>query len=434
MTPDEVDSILEQASELLEAGKAAETLACLRPLDDGLVEAEHRIEHGSLKSWALTELGRHDEAIRLLEPLVEEFPESSRLLGSLGVALSNAGDLEDAADALEHAVECDETNNSALANLGVVYERLRDYRRAMEMYDKAQEQGADIDWLLQRKATVQSEMGDVKAAKSSLRRYLSLAPEDAAEWVSLAILHSDENEFDRAFQCYRQAEQISPESASLRLNWGVTAVRAGDLNAAREQLRLLERLEPGQSRPLLLKSFILEESKNLEGALEHYDRAIAVARPDDADDLGYALEMAMDFAARHRLADRCEELFALAYASNVCSVELCEAYREAVGPPLESGAWYSAMVEADYRPGLVEVPDRDQPSDARFSRYLRNYQVVAADRDDAIAALTDLLKKMGERRTAVREFIGEEPISDTHAGVYEIERESLVFGNDDKRK
>lgn len=430
MQPDDIEKALLRAAELLEEGKPSETLDCLTPIEESLVEAEDRVEFASLKAWALTELDRVDEAIAILEPLVEEFPESSRLLGALGVALSTAGDLEDAAEALEHAVECDETNNSALANLGVVYERLRDYRRAIEMYDRAQDQGADIDWLLQRKANVQSEMGDTKAAKSTLRRYLSLAPDDAAEWIALAILHSDESEFDRAFQCYAEAERLAPDSASLRLNWGVTAVRAGDLAAARRQLKHLERLSPGSARALLLKGFILEETRNLEGALEHYDRALGAVKPDDHDDLIYALEMSLDFASRHAMTDRCEELFAAAYASNACTVELCEAYREAVGEPIDHGTWFSVMIEAEYRPGLVEVPDRDQAPDAVFSRYQRNVQVIAADRDDAIALLTALLKKMGERRVSVREFVGEEAIEDTHTGVYEIERESLVFARE----
>lgn len=433
MTPDEIEQLLDHAAERLESGKPAETLDLLQPLDGAVLDDEQRIEFASLRGWALTELGRHDEAIDLLAPLVDEFPDSSRMLATLGVALSNAGDLEDAAAVLERAVECDDTNNAALANLGVVYERLRDYRRAMEMYERAQEHGADIDWLLQRKAAVQSEMGDVRAAKSTLRRYLSLAPDDAAEWISLAILHSDENEFDRAFQCYRQAEQIAPDSASLRLNWGVTAVRAGDLAIARQQLTHLERIEPESSRAILLRAFILEESRDLGATIELYDQALAAARPDDPDDLCYALEMAMDFSARHDLKERCEELFALAYAANACTVELCEAYREAVGPPLDRGVWYSVMVEADYRDGLAEVPDRDQPHDARFTRYLRNYQVVAADRDEAIALLTELLDKMGEKGASVREFVGEEAVDRTHAGIYEIERDSLVFADDAPR-
>src|SRR5262249_11688354 len=153
----------------------------------------------------------------------------------------------------------------------------------------------DVDWLLQRKAAVLSEIGDVKAAKSSLRRYLSLVDDDANEWVSLAILHSDDDEFDLANQCYREAERIAPDSVSLRLNWGVTAVRGGDLATARQQLKYLERLDPDSSRPLLLQAFILEETKNVDAALEAYDQAIAAVRAQDHEELLYALEMAMDF-------------------------------------------------------------------------------------------------------------------------------------------
>jgi tetratricopeptide (TPR) repeat protein len=427
MDHDDIQSGLEEANSLLEAGKPEETLACLTRIEEFVHEAEDRVEFAAMKAWALSDLDRHNEALDLLEPLVEEFPDSARIQGTLGVVLSNAGDLEPACAALEEAARLDDSDETTVANLALVYERMRQYDRSLELYEKAVDMGADIDWLLQRKAAVHSELGDADSAKKTLRRYLSLAPDDVNEWINLAILHSDDDEFEQAFVCYREAERIAPDSASLRLNWGVSSVRARNLPAARQQLAYLERLEPNSSRSHLLKAFILEEERQIEEAHREYETALNTVAPGDHAELTYALEMFIDFASRQAMKDRCESLFAAAYAANACTVELCEAYREATGEPAETATWFSLNVEADYRPGLHEVPDRDQQPDAKFTRYLRNFQVIAADRDDALAVVMSLLTRVGERGVSIREFVGEEAIEDAHTGIYEVERDALVY-------
>lgn len=432
MDAGKIARILDQANELLEAGKAAETLHILRRLDGARLEAEDEIEYAALKGWALSELGRHREALEVVEPVLEEQPESARLRGTRGVILSNAGAYEEACAELEEACRLDGEDEVAVANLALVYEKLREYDRALELYEQAINMGADIDWLLQRKAAVHNELGELKAAKATLSRYLSLEPDDAQQWVNLAVLHSDEQEYQQAFSCYRAAEQVAPDSVSLRLNWGVTAVRAGQLDVAQQQLRYLERLEPERTRPWLLRAFIFEEEGDAQKALGAYEQALRVLHGDDAEEVTYALEMAMDFASRHEMTAWCQALFEQAYRANACSVELCEAHREATGPHHDRATWFSVLVEADYRPGLVEVPDRESERTGRYTRYLRNVQVVAADRDDAAACITDTLHRFGEQDACIREFVSEEPIEDTYAGLYEIDRQCLVFNDEEE--
>lgn len=430
MDPEQIDALLSRANRLLEEGRAADALRHLDEVAEFVLDAEDRIEWGSLRAWALSEVGRDDEALDLLDGLLEEFPRSGRLLGTLGVVLSNRDELEDARDALEEAAAASPDDEVALANLALVYEKLRDYPRALELYDRALGLGADIDWVLQRKAAALTDCGRYAEAKTALKRYLCLAPEDAGQWIALGILHSDDQEFDEAFACYAQAERLDPRAPALRLNWGVTAVRAHRLDAARAQLRHLKRLEPRSTRPWLLRAFILEEEGKLAAARRIYDRIASRRRFQDHGELTYALEMAMDFCSRHKLRRRCDRLLARAYASNACTVELCEAYREVSGTYRPRAYWFSLMLEANYRPGLAEVYEHGGEPPRRYTRFVRDFQVVAADRDEAVSFVLDFARQMGETAPCVREFIGEEPIEDTHSGLYEVESESLVFADD----
>jgi tetratricopeptide (TPR) repeat protein len=290
--------------------------------------------------------------------------------------------------------------------------------------------GADIDWTLQRKAAVQTELGEYAAAKATLRRYLCLVPEDATQWVALGILCSDDEEYDLAIQCYETAAGSDPDSAWLHLNWGVTAVRAGRFEVAAQQLEELRRCAPDSARPSLLQAFIREEQNDLDGAETAYQRALDELDDTNEEDAGYVLEMAIDFFSRRQQRAVCETLVKRAYLANACTVELCEAYREATGRHHDQAMWFSLMVEADHRPGLLEVPDRDSLGDEPPVRFLRNYQVVARDRDEAVALVQEFLHAMGETTTHIREFVNDEPMEDAYTGIYEVERRCLVFRDD----
>jgi tetratricopeptide (TPR) repeat protein len=430
MQPEDAESLLEHAQRLLESGKPEESLRCLDAVaGDGLSD-DDRIELASLRAWALTELGRDEEALETLDPLLEEFPRSARLLGTLGLVFFNTNDLEDARDALEGAIVLSPDDEVSLANLALVYEKLRDYDRAIELYERALSLGADIDWVLQHHAAALTDAGRYREAKIILKRFLSLVPDDASQWVALAILHSDDEEYPEAFACYEQAERLDPNAPALRLNWGVTAVRAHQFPLARTQLGHLQRVEPRSTRPWLLRAFILEEEGQPAAARLIYERILRRRSFNDQAELNYALEMAMDFFGRHGLRARCDRLLARAYADDACTVELCEAYREAAGEPVENAYWYSIMVEADYRPGLHEVRPRAD-GEQTYQRFVRAYQVVARNHDDGLAMVLDFARQMGERNAAVREIVGEEAVENTHTGIYEVEVESYVVADEE---
>ena len=437
MDTERIRAILDRACDLLEAGTLAETLEQLEPIDDTYMDAEDRIECAVLGARALTELGNAIDAVDRLEPLLDEHPDSVSLHAELGVALSEAGDLDAAREVLETATSLDDDDDVAFANLALVYEKLHEFELAIGAYDRALKAGADITWVLPRRAAVQSDLGDYAGAGATLKRYLSLAPEDASQWIALAILCSDERRYEEAYAHYANAERLEVDSPWLRLNWGVSAVHAGDLKLAREQLSRLEELGASASQPAILRAFVLEEEGSLDETAACYDEALERSRGEHHNDLVYALEMAMDFFTRHGKPERYERLLEQAYADNACTVELCEAYREATGTRLQSATWFSLLVEADYRDGLIEVtetesadPSKEDPTaqsaTPRFTRFLRNFQIIAANRDDATATVLEFVERMRESGPRIREFVNEEPIENTHTGLYEVEMESLV--------
>lgn len=429
-----IQASLSEAGALIDAGRSAEALARLRRFQADILDDELKVELLCLRSLATADMDQTDDALAQIREVVEEFPDSPRALGTLGLVLSRLSHWEDAAEALEQAVQLAPDDPTHLANLGLVLERMGEFASAREAYERSIAAGAEPVWVMPRLAVAQAELGERATAKQTLRKHLEIAPTDIDQWITLAIMFSDDEEYEDARQCYVRVEQIAPDNPMLRMNWGVTAVRCGKLTEACEQLGVLEKLEPMTSRPILLRAFLREAEGDDREALRTYDEALRVAETGDSHEMAYAVEMAMDFASRHGMVQRCDQLFEIAYRHNVCTADLCDAYREATGQRLKKAAWFSIMVEADYRPGLDEVTEPGEPDDQRPERFQRNYQFIARDRDDALTTLRQTLEQLGEKHIRILEFAGEEAVEDVFTGVYEIEPQSLVFGRDDESR
>ncbi|MCG3127673.1 MAG: hypothetical protein CHACPFDD_02540 [Phycisphaerae bacterium] len=470
MDTDDIQSKLQRAGELLDAGEPEEALRCLEGLEGTLVDADDRIEHASLRAWALSQVNENTEALQLIRPLIEEFPDSVRLHTTHGIVLSNLNRLGDARAALELALSLDESDAVALANLGYVHEQAGDLDAALRSYEQAAENGADVAWILQRRAAVQRELEDYPAARKTLLRYLSLAPDDEFEWISLAIVHSELGEYESAFECYQRAEQINRDSTDLRFNWGLTAERAGRMEEAHAQLSLLDTAAPRSPQTCILRAFIHEHEGDLKSAMAAHLEAIERAAEFGRDSLAYAIEQAMEFCVTHQKRKEGEALMKRAYARDACTVELCAAYRELNGRFLDQGYWYNVMIEIDRKSHAVERPPeggnngklpgsngqlggwrdrsgaprragrnspppresngrREVPADPTSHgaggdgprRILRCVQLIASDRDDGISLLNEFLTRMGERRAVVAGFTDEDPVEDEYGGIYEVE-------------
>ncbi|RMF85689.1 MAG: hypothetical protein D6744_01045 [Planctomycetota bacterium] len=432
MGSEPIAQILSRARELLSSGRPGAALRVLRSVGDEYMDADDRIEYVALRALALSQSGRGRPALELLNNCLEDEPDSPMLHAASGIVLANAGDYDAARDELEYATELGADDPDTLLNLAMVYVELRDYDRAAAAYAEAAQRGADLQFLLPRQAEVYVELNQPVRARETLRRYLSLVPDDAEQWISLGILCSDEGRFDEATEAYRRAERLDRDSTSLRLNWGVSAVRAHDVAEADRQLAHLRALEPRAARTILLEAYIREERGEMQAAERAYQRALKACADESVHEQAYTLEMAMDFFARRRRTEVCDELLAAAYTINACTVELCEAYREAQGRLCDAARWFSVMIEADYRTGLSEVHALDAAPVARPRRYQRCIQVVARDRDEAISIATDVVRRFGERNVRVYEIAGEDALEGTQfAGVYEIERDAFIVPEED---
>jgi tetratricopeptide (TPR) repeat protein len=105
-----------------------------------------------------------------------------------------------------------------------------------------------IRWL----AAALYELGDQPSTVAALTRLTQLEPQDARAWRTLAFLHKENREFDRARPAYEQALRLDPAQPLVRFELAETLVEMGQYGEAEQQLTACRGGVPEPDRRALL--------------------------------------------------------------------------------------------------------------------------------------------------------------------------------------
>ncbi len=160
-----------------------------------------------------------DKAVETLLSSLEHLPGNLHLLSQLGVAQSQAGDLEGALATNLQLVEIDQTNLGTLRNLLILYIELGRHDEAILWADRVVEllendfevpDGyTDIYILL---ADVYQENGKLTEAAAQLQVLFDLAPENYRTPLRLADLQRELGNLEQALHFGQQALALAPEN------------------------------------------------------------------------------------------------------------------------------------------------------------------------------------------------------------------------------
>jgi Flp pilus assembly protein TadD len=120
--------------------------------------------------------------------------------------------------------------------------------------------------------------GDYKKALDSYSKALEIEPKNAAALVATARLYDRLNERDKAISFYQKCIEVSPTASTLA-ELGNLHAKAGNLNAAREELQKAVALEPkNASHHTALAGVLLDlgqEDKAMEELMNSHTPAMA---------------------------------------------------------------------------------------------------------------------------------------------------------------
>ena len=186
-------------------------------------DAEKRLNLVLVKEYAAA--ADIDTALQLLQSMLEEYPNDSRVLQHLGFAYLLGNRFESAAAIYEEVLEKDPDNDSAHMNIAGVYEKMGNLEAAVTHFKRAAElakqPGRQLD--AQIRAGVLSsqfliENGDTSGAIKELEALLELKPDLTVASNRLSKIYLDKGDELSAQKVLEDAIEANPNSLDMRMN------------------------------------------------------------------------------------------------------------------------------------------------------------------------------------------------------------------------
>jgi len=223
----------------------------------------------------------------------------------------------------------------ALHDLGTALARLRDYKKALESYKKAEILRPNSHELRFNIARAHDELKQYDAAILNYDQALSIKPDYAEAWSNKGVtLHSLE-QYDEALVCYQKALELKPNYPEAWLNKGVTLQKLRRLDEALMCHKKALDSAPDYPEAWFNKGITLRNLDKYKEALTAYDKAIDL-KPDYYEAWSNKGSLLQDLK-RHQEAFTCYEKslsiksdYAPALVNKGVILNLVKRYEEAI--------------------------------------------------------------------------------------------------------
>lgn len=217
------------------------------------------------------EIGEFAEAARAFRQAVHAAPGSAEAHELLAEALVEGGQLRDGIEMYCRARELDPDNVDLLFALGDAYFEVGQAEQALQTYQAIVDRQPQADaWVSM--GLVHFNQERVEQAIDCYRRALQLEEDSVFALNSLGDAFFARGENETALDCYRRVIALDPEDAQAHFNLAELHYDLGDPRAAETECREALRLDPGLAFAYLtLGNLCLDEEKPRE-ALHNFQQ------------------------------------------------------------------------------------------------------------------------------------------------------------------
>ena len=248
--------------------------ARLEALDRALALDPDYAEARLLMADVLQELGRRDEARRVLAAVAEQFPRFSWARQRYGVALRVAGGASEAVDEVQAALDTD-PDGLTLFHAGLFSEAGGDPNTAALLYDRAVQRGCIDPVLCDKLARLRANAGQPIEAIELWQRARELEPDFDQVLGNLALAHHHAGNADEADRMFDLARTRSPETFTTHANRAVWLQDLGRHSEAVEACGRALEIRPGTALVYNNRGVSRLALGDRRGALEDFEAALS---------------------------------------------------------------------------------------------------------------------------------------------------------------
>jgi tetratricopeptide (TPR) repeat protein len=293
-----LDNDLATVMSLAQAGRHIEALAYL----DGL-NRYSRPDMWHMRGSILTQMGKDEEAIKAYRKAIRGARRAEPWADIAG-CYYRTGEYKRCLACARKATSISGTDALGWDWMAVALQALGRADQALEILNSGLEQSRGDTRLLRRKASILAHCGYAYDAVPLVEEVVAKEPTNSAAWHSLGLYRNDcylrsgdRHMLDKAVEAYRQACDLSPDSADSWRLLGLTLALVGSTEAEPVLVRALEK-SPGDEEATIVLSALYLRDDRLGEALALLERALRI-HPDSKK-----LLRARDGAATVRLINK----------------------------------------------------------------------------------------------------------------------------------
>jgi tetratricopeptide (TPR) repeat protein len=254
--------------------------------------------------------GDNDRAKAWFERACSLLPgDASCIIGSAKTA-QQLGETKEALEQARKAYAISPDDPQILIGLGDILAENGSLDKAIQVYDRAMrisEQSSEIR-LARSKLLLRADRPHESIA--DLEQLVDRDPDHHEAWATLANAYTTIGEFEEGLQAAQQAVNISPTNLNYRFQVAKLCRQSGQLDRALEILSKIEHEAPGRADIACEKGIVYEERRELDLAIDAYNRALAINShdPDTVIRAGLLLKQMKAYEESAALLERGTEL------------------------------------------------------------------------------------------------------------------------------
>lgn len=231
-----------------------------------------------------SKLGKHKEAIKIYDTVLEINPQDCVALNDRGVALCQLERHEEAIEMFDRMLEINQNHIEALNNKGLALLQLEKYEEAIEMCNKLLEINPQDQLALNRKGFALSQLGKYEEINETCNSILKTNPKNYAAQEGKEFVLFEQEKYEEVIKIYDEALKINPEDSVALLRKGVALSRLGKYEEAVEMYNRALEVNPADWGAFMNKGLTLFDLEKYEEAIEMFDRVLKI-KPKDRDAL-----------------------------------------------------------------------------------------------------------------------------------------------------
>ncbi len=187
-----------------------------------------------------------------------------------GEQLMNDKAYAHAAQMMEQALKRDPTNPQGLLLLAVSFEKMKNFERAVQVYQHAIEMKHGTDQIYSRLGKAYLRLHRLDKAVEAMARASDLNPTDLDNLRNLGIAYLQLQRVDDAEKAFKTITVQYDRYAAAYNGLGLVAIKRGDGDTARQNFEKAIELDSKQVEPLLNLGLLYQKAGNKEQALRYF--------------------------------------------------------------------------------------------------------------------------------------------------------------------